>query len=236
MNQKPLICKENGQYSDSNVKLTTQTVNYKSQRRPVRDSNGEISPKFGLKCDEGRFESLEIKSNCKVDKGVMAKVKAIEKDKVQRSKVVLSPYKKKKKEISEKMLIKVRKFNEVVDKGDTKNEDIKEVKNSKKNKIDSNDKMNVERIKLLKETLFDKEDKMMKGVELDAHKTNDNTEVVKSKEREKVVNAFEVLMESKDGGKIRPITPKRIRKRKIGSKSKTPTSSSKNSLMEWLKK
>ena len=53
-----------------------------------------------------------------VTKGVMEKVKAIEKDKIQRSKVVLSPYKKKKKQISEKMLMKVRKFNEVVDKGD----------------------------------------------------------------------------------------------------------------------
>ena len=89
----------------------------------------------------------------------------------------------------------------------------------------------VKRIKLLKETL---DENVLKKVEMEEPKTIDSTEVKKSKEREKVVTAFDVLMESKNGGKIKSITPKRRKRRLIGSK--TPTSSSKNSLMEWLKK
>ena len=122
--------------------------------------------------------------------------------------------------------MKVRKFNEVVDKGDKD-----DVKRNKGNKIESHDKIDVERIKLLKETL---DANVLKKVEMEEPKTIDSTEVKKSKEREKIVTAFDVLMESKNGGKITSITPKRKKRRLIGSK--TPTSSSKNSLMEWLKK
>ena len=69
--------------------------------------------------------------------------------------------------------------------------------------------------------------------ELDSRNKAEDMIVSKSKERVDAKNAFDVLMESSKGGNITNITPKRRKKRLV---SKTPTSSSRKTLMEWLKK
>ena len=203
----------------------------KGEKETLLDSNGEISrnlrPEKGHRLSPKSFRSDAIN---KVDtKGVKERIKAIERSTVQRNKVVLSPYKIKKKELSEKLSIKVKKYNEnVLVKSDKNDKNV--VNLSKKDKNVSFDKKEIKRINLIKDMLD--ENVSLKN-ELDSCCDTQDNVASKSTERMDTKNAFEVLLESAKGGKITNLTPKRRKRRIVSS---TPTSSGSKNIVEWFKK
>ena len=158
--------------------------------------------------------------------GVRGKVESFENKKVQRIKVSISPNKMRRKEVSENIKSKLVKY----DKNDKKD---KEVIEDKKDKIASYGSSSESMIKMLKDNL----EESVSVKRFDIKPTNDvDTENSKSIDKKVLRNAFDVLLESKQGGKIKSNTPQWSKKRKKIGMITPNGKKGKNQMEEWLKR
>ena len=140
----------------------------------------------------------------------------------------ISPTKMKRKEVSDNIKSKLVKY----DKNDDNDKKNKEVIKDKKDKIASMDNSSESNIKSLKDTLEEcilvkRFDKLTSDVDKDSSKSIDK-KVLK--------NAFEVLLESKQGGKLPSKTPQNFKGRKKIGLITPNGKKGKNQIEEWLKR
>ena len=137
----------------------------------------------------------------------------------------ISPTKMKRKEVSDNIKSKLVKY----DKNDDNDKKNKEVIKDKKDKIVSIDNSSESKVKSLKNNI--EECVSVKRSTNDVDKDSS-----KSIDKKVLKNAFEVLLESKQGGKLPSKTPQKFKGRKKIGLITPNGKKGKNQIEEWLKR